>query len=96
MSAVTPITPQDMTRPRLEDGYVRIINSLIKSHWDDQHKQAVLRMDVILGRAVALGEMSIFREDQVKPFYEAVGGWDVRYFIGEPEIFTSWVFSVPE
>lgn len=96
MMTEMPVTPQDMTRPRLDSGYVRIINSLIKRHWDDQNKQAVVRMYDILGRAVALGEISIFLEDQVKPFYEAVGGWDVRYRPGESEILASWVFSVPE
>lgn len=96
MMTEMPVTPQDMTRPRLDSTYVRIINSLIKRGWDDQQRQSVVHAYDILGRAIAQESVAIFYMAHVKPFYEVVGGWDVRYCPDTPAENTSWVFSVPD
>lgn len=91
MSAVTPVTPQDLLTPTIPDTYTSEFNSRIRANWDADRS----RSTVYFHEVHPIGVAGAITLANVAPAFEAVG-WQVFYYPHEDRDLCRWLFMAPK
>lgn len=90
MSAVTPVTPQDLLTPTIPDDYTHQFNSRIRANWNGERARATVYFHEVHPLGVA-GDIDLHA---VAPVFRAAG-WQVFYSPHEDRELCRWLFMAP-